>query len=552
MANNHTRRGPGGPGSGPRGGFRKPKDLRGTLGKLMGYLGRYKALLVIVVVLLVISSACSVAGSYLIKPLINNYILPGDFVGLAKMLCVMGGVYAVGALCSYGYARIMVHVAQNTVAKLRADLFNKMQKLPLKFFDTHTHGELMSRYTNDIETVSEALNNSFASLISCSLTFLGTVAMMIVLSPILTAITFAMLAVMLLVVKTIGGRSRRYFAAQQKAIGDVNGYIEEMIEGQKVIKVFNHEDAAKAGFAGLNETYRDAATKAQAYAGAMMPAMGNLSHINYAITCCVGGLLAIRSGDLGGLAAFLQYTKQVSQPITQISQQVNTILSAVAGAERVFEIMETEPEVDDGQVTLEENGKRIHLLSIIGEIEGHDNLSGSTKTTKYEHILPELAKVESDEKIGGVLILVNTIGGDVSCGLALAEMIASLSKPTVSLVIGDSHSIGVPLAVASDYSFIVPTGTMLVHPVRMSGMVIGTAQTYEYFEMIEERIISFVSEHSRIDREKMKRLMHNTKMLTKDLGTVLVGKEAVECGLIDGEGGIRDAIEKLNALIKND
>ena len=352
MANNHTRRGPGGPGDGPRGGFRKPKDLRGTLGKLMGYLGRYKALLVIVVVLLVISSACSVAGSYLIKPLINNYILPGDFAGLVKMLCVMGGVYAVGALCSYGYARIMVYVAQNTVAKLRADLFDKMQKLPLKFFDTHTHGELMSRYTNDIETVSEALNNSFASLISCSLTFLGTVAMMIVLSPILTAITFAMLAVMLLVVKTIGGRSRRYFAAQQKAIGQVNGYIEEMIEGQKVIKVFNHEDAAKAGFAGLNEAYRDAATRAQAYAGAMMPAMGNLSHINYAITCCVGGLLAIRSGDLGGLAAFLQYTKQVSQPITQISQQVNTILSAVAGAERVFEIMETEPEVDEGKVTL--------------------------------------------------------------------------------------------------------------------------------------------------------------------------------------------------------
>lgn len=353
MAENNTKRGPGhGPG-GPRGGFRKPKDLRGTLSKLMGYLGRYKALLVIVVILLFISAACSVAGSYLIKPLINDYILPGDFIGLAKMLCVMAGVYVVGAVCSYGYARIMVHVAQNTVAKLRADLFNKMQKLPLKFFDTHTHGELMSRYTNDIETVSEALNNSFASLISCSLTFVGTVVMMIVLSPILTAITAVMLGVMLLVVKTIGGRSRRYFAAQQKAIGAVNGYIEEMIEGQKVIKVFNHEAAAKVGFTGLNDTYRDAATRAQAYAGAMMPAMGNLSHINYAITCCIGGLLAIRTGDLGGLSAFLQYTKQVSQPITQISQQVNTILSAVAGAERVFEIMEAEPEVDDGKVTLE-------------------------------------------------------------------------------------------------------------------------------------------------------------------------------------------------------
>ena len=360
MADNSTRRGPGhGPG-GPRGGFRKPKDLRGTLGKLMRYLGRYKAMLVIVVVLLVISSACSVAGSYLIKPLINDYILPGDFAGLARMLCVMAGVYGVGALCSYGYAWIMVHVAQNTVAKLRADLFDKMQKLPLKFFDTHTHGELMSRYTNDIETVSEALNNSFASLISCSLTFVGTMVMMIVLSPILTLITFAMLVVMLLVVKTIGGRSRRYFAAQQKAIGDVNGYIEEMIEGQKVIKVFNHEEAAKAGFRGLNETYRDAGTRAQAYAGAMMPAMGNLSYINYAITCCVGGLLAIGGVfDIGSLGAYLLYVKQVSQPVGQISQQINTLLAAAAGAERIFAVMDEQPETDEGKtviVRVEKNG----------------------------------------------------------------------------------------------------------------------------------------------------------------------------------------------------
>ncbi len=354
MAENTRRgpgRGPGGPG-GPRGGFRKPKDLRGTLRKLMRYLGRYRAHLCVVVVLLVVSSACSVAGSYLIRPLINDYILPGDFGGLARMLGVMALVYLAGALCSYGYARIMVHVAQNTVASLRADLFGRMQKLPLKFFDTHTHGELMSRYTNDIETVSEALNNSFASLISCSLTFVGTIVMMLVLSPILTGITALMLLVMLGVVKVIGSRSRRYFADQQKAIGAVNGYIEEMIEGQKVIKVFNHEDAAKEGFRGLNETYRDAGTRAQAYSGAMMPAMGNLSHINYALTCCVGALLAIRTGDLGGLAAFLQYTRQVSQPITQISQQVNTILSAVAGAERVFEVMEAESEVDEGKVTL--------------------------------------------------------------------------------------------------------------------------------------------------------------------------------------------------------
>ncbi len=357
MADNKSARsgGPHGPGGGPgRHGFQKPKNLRGTLSKLMRYLGRYKAHLCLVAVLLVVSSACTVGGAYLIKPLINDYILPGDFPGLAKMLCVMGAVYVLGALCSFGYARIMVHVGQNTVAKLRADLFDRMQALPLKYFDSHTHGELMSRYTNDIETISEALNNSFGSLISCTLTFLGTITMMLALSPLLTLITFAMLAVMLLVVKTIGGRSRRYFAQQQKAIGDVNGYIEEMIEGQKVIKVFNYENTAKKGFYGLNEAYRMAATQAQAYAGAMMPAMGNLSHINYAVTCCVGAILAISGGGfwIGDLAAFLNYTKQVSQPITQISQQINTILAAVAGAERVFEVMEAQPEPDAGKTQL--------------------------------------------------------------------------------------------------------------------------------------------------------------------------------------------------------
>ena len=343
--------GPGPHGPGP-GGFRRPKNIRGTLGKLMRYLGRYKLHLVLVAALLVVSSACTVGGSYLIRPLINNYILPGDFPGLARMLAVMAGVYVTGAVCSFGYSRIMVHISQTTVAKIRADLFGRMQDLPLKFFDAHTHGELMSRYTNDIETVSEALNNSFGSLVSCTLNFTGTIAMMLVLSPTLTLITFATLAVMLGVVKTIGSRSRRYFADQQKALGEVNGYIEEMIEGQKVIKVFNHEREAQAGFQERNLAYRDAATRAQIFSGMMMPAMGNLNYVNYAVTCCVGGLLAIRSGDLGGLAAFLQYSRQVGQPITQISQQVNTLLSAVAGAERIFEIMEARPEEDEGKIRL--------------------------------------------------------------------------------------------------------------------------------------------------------------------------------------------------------
>ncbi len=344
-------RGPGGHGPG-RHGFQKPKNLRGTLRRLMRYLNRYRALLALVVVCLIGSSVCSVAGSYLLKPIVNRYILPEDFPGLARMLALMGAIYAGGALLSFIYARIMVHVSQNTVAAIRADLFEKMQSLPLRFFDTHTHGELMSRYTNDIENISEALNNSFASLISCSLTFVGTIGMMLWLSPLLTLVTFVSLGVMLAVVKVIGSRSRRYFMAQQRDIGAVNGYVEEMIEGLKVVKVFHREKAAAAGFDVLNDAYRSSAVKAQAFAGAMMPAMGNLSHINYAVTCCVGALLAIRSGDLGSLVAFLQYARQVSQPVSQISQQVNTLLAAAAGAERVFEIMETAPEEDDGNVTL--------------------------------------------------------------------------------------------------------------------------------------------------------------------------------------------------------
>ena len=205
-----------------------------------------------------------------------------------------------------------------------------------------------------------------------------------------------------------------------------------------------------------------------------------------------------------------------------------------------------------GQITLEEDGKgKIHLLSIIGEVEGHENISNG-KATKYDHILPQLAALEDDKSIEGLLVLLNTSGGDVDAGLAIAEMIASLSMPTVSLVLGGSHSIGVPLAVCTDYSFIVPTGTMMVHPVRMTGMVIGAAQTYEYFEMIQDRILSFVSSHASIAYDQLKRLMLNTEMLTRDLGTVLVGEETVKEGLIDQVGGIREAFEKLHQLMENE
>ena len=249
-------------GHGP-GGYQRPQNMGKTIRRLLGYLNRAKLLLVIVALCLFLSSACTVAGTFLLKPLTNNYILPGDIPGLGRMLCLLAAVYIAGALCSYIYARIMVRISQSTTETIRRDLFSKMQDLPLSYFDAHTHGELMSRYTNDIETISEVLNNGLGAIVSGSLTFIGVVVMMIVMSPLLFLVTVFTLLLMLLVVMIVGKRSRRYFAQQQKNIGIVNGYIEEMIEGQKVIKVFNHEDKAKEGFRSRNEDYRRAAVAAR-------------------------------------------------------------------------------------------------------------------------------------------------------------------------------------------------------------------------------------------------------------------------------------------------
>ena len=373
MAENRRSAPRGGHGHGPQGhGFQRPKDMKGTFRKLMHYVGRYKGALVLVAVCLVVSSAASVGSSYLLKPLLNDYIIPGDFPGLLKMLVVLGGMFALSSLCSFAYARIMVHIAQRTVAAIRQDLFDHLQALPVQYYDQHQSGDLMSRFTNDIDTVSEMLNSSFASIISNVLTFVGTVVMMLVLNPWLTLITFLFLLLMGGVVKVIGGRSRVNFQRQQAALGAMNGYIEEMIEGQKVIKVFNHEQQAIGRFTGLNDAYRQAATAAQAYAGMMMPAMGNLSKINYAVTCCVGGLLAIGGVfDVGSLGAYLLYVKQVSQPVAQISQQVNTLLAAAAGAERIFAVMDAPAETDEGKTVIVRVEKNGDTLTETAQRTGH-------------------------------------------------------------------------------------------------------------------------------------------------------------------------------------
>lgn len=212
---------------------------------------------------------------------------------------------------------------------------------------------------------------------------------------------------------------------------------------------------------------------------------------------------------------------------------------------------ENEEIKDMGQLTLEqgESRHRIHLLSIIGEIEGHETLSPNAKTTKYEHVLPKLASIEDDSSVDGVLVIINTVGGDVESGLAIAEMIASLSKPSVSLVLGGSHSIGVPLAVSTDYSYIVPTGTMVIHPVRLNGLVIGAPQTYDYFQQMQDRITGFVASHCFATQDQLEKMMMNTSMLTKDLGTILVGSQAVAEGIINEVGGIDEAMRKLHQMI---
>lgn len=360
-------------GGGPnKHGFQRPRNTKKTFLRLLGYLGKYKLLLILVALCLLLSSIASVATGYLLKPILNDYIIPGDFPGLLKMLFLQGGVFIISALCSYVYSRLMVYVAQRAVATIREDLFNKMQELPVSYFDTHLSGDMMSRFTNDMDTVSEMIGNSFASLLSNVLTFVATFVMMLVMNPLLTLITVAFLFLMLLVVKTIGGKSRVNFQRQQQTLGALNGYIEEMIEGQKVIKVFSHEEKAMEAFSKLNEDYRVAGTMAQSYAGAMMPAMANLSRIDYAVTCCVGGLLAIRGVfDVGSLGAYLLYVKQVSQPINGISQQVNVILAAAAGAERIFDMMDAPPETDEGKTVLVRVEKEGDTLTETQRRTGH-------------------------------------------------------------------------------------------------------------------------------------------------------------------------------------
>jgi len=357
------------PGPHSRPAIAKPKNTGKVMKRILLYMWDYKLQLFAVALAILVSSAAGVAGTYFLKPIINQHIVPfighkdPDLSGFLSTISMLGLIYIVGVAATYAYNRLMLNISTGTLYRIRVELFRHMEVLPIRYFDTHTHGELMSRYTNDTDALREMLSQGIPNLFSSFITVVGVFAMMLVLSPVLTVLVVIMLALMLFTIKKIGSKSSMYFRKQQKEIGRVNGYIEEMIEGQKVVKVFSHEKTVINSFDRLNEELCKASTGAHTFANILMPIMGNLSYVNYALTAAAGAVLAINGRlDIGTIASFLQYTRSFSQPITQMSQQMNSILNALAGAERIFELIDEKPEADEGTVELvyarrNENGR---------------------------------------------------------------------------------------------------------------------------------------------------------------------------------------------------
>ena len=354
---------PGGPG-GPRGMRKGPKakNPMKTLKRIFAIIVKgYPIQCVLVIIGIVVGVLANVYGSLFLQSLIDDYITPlvgssaPDFTPLLKALATMAVIYLVGVVSNYMYNRLMIYISEGSLKKVRDGLFDHMETLAIPYFDTHTHGDLMSIYTNDTDTLRQMISQSIPQLLSSAITIVSVFASMVYLSPILTLMIVAMVFVMTNVIKKIGGQSGRYFMAQQQDLGKVNGYIEEMMDGQKVVKVFCHEEEAKAKFKELNDKLFDSASNANVYANVLMPIMGNIGNINYVLTTIIGSLLAIGGIGgltLGGLASFLQLTRSFNQPIAQIAQQFNSIIMALAGAERIFNLMDEPSEQDGGYVTL--------------------------------------------------------------------------------------------------------------------------------------------------------------------------------------------------------
>ena len=375
-------------------GYARPKDSAKTMKRLLHYMGIYKWSVLLVGLLVCVSSLANLLGTYMLKPVINTYILPGDIPGLIRTILLMALMYGAGAFATLGYNQLMVITCQKIVGRIRRDLFEHTQKLPLSYFDAHTHGELMSRFTNDVDTLTEALNNSFTLLIQSFIVVSGTIIMLVVLNLRLSLIVIAFLLLMFLFIQYNGKRSRKYFIEQQKYLGSINGFVEEMVAGAKVEKIFNHEEQDFAEFCRRNEALRQSATKAMSYSGMMVPTIVSLSYFNYAVSACVGGMFVL-SGlmDLGSLASYLVYVRQSAMPMNQFTQQINFLLAALSGAERIFEMMDEEPEPDEGDVTLTEaadgtlawkvpeNGS-FSLVPLKGDVRFYDVVFGYTPEKK--------------------------------------------------------------------------------------------------------------------------------------------------------------------------
>lgn len=376
-------------------GPKRPENLKQTLADLWSYLWKSKWSLFAVLLLVVLGSAAGIVGTYFIRPLINDFIATKDVAGLAKMLGVIGLIYIIGAIANYFSGKIMITIGQQTIETMRKDLFDHIQTLPIRFFDTNKHGDLMSRFTNDFENIQQAFNNSMLMIVSSLLQLVLTFVMMIILSPILTGMLIVMVFIMFAIVRVVAGRSGKFFAEQQKVLGQVNGFVEEHIEGQKVVKVFNHETLVLKEFETLNAQLREAANQAQFNSNIMFPILGNISYINYALTASVGGYLVVFQGmDVGALASFLQYSRTFAQPLAQMSQQTNVLLAAMAGAERIFAILKEESEVDEGIVTLDQtNSKQWYWVKGEERIPVVGNIQLNEVDFSYVPDVPILKKI---------------------------------------------------------------------------------------------------------------------------------------------------------------
>ena len=335
---------------------KKPKDLGYTLRTLMSYMGRHRYLLLVVAVLVTVSALCNLLGTYMIRPVVNG-LASGGLDALFKGVALTACIYLAGALSAWGYTQTMVKAAQKVLFDIRRDLFAHLQTLPLRFFDTRRHGDVMSYFTNDVDTISDALNNSFAMVIQSFIQVAGTLTMLFILNWRLTLVVAVCYVFMFLYIRYSGKRSKAYYRTQQASLGDLDGYIEEMVAGQKVVKVFNHEGENLRRFREKNEALRRAGTGAQGYAATMVPAVVSISYINYAIVATLGGYMAMKGmTDVGSLASYLVFVRQAAMPINQFTQQSNFLLAALAGAERVFEAMDQPSEVDEGKAELVKEG----------------------------------------------------------------------------------------------------------------------------------------------------------------------------------------------------